>query len=105
MGPRGFWIALSIVLFYLIARPRIGTVWYVNSDGAVNPLLAPSPTNWFDASPPAPTVRPDAPKGTFADRRDCLNAAGQYEREAGLVGVYCASKNAFVWGVVAGASG
>jgi hypothetical protein len=28
MGPRGFWIALAIVLFYLIARPHIGTLWY-----------------------------------------------------------------------------
>jgi hypothetical protein len=30
MGPRSFWIALAIVLFYLIARPHVGTV-YVRS--------------------------------------------------------------------------
>jgi hypothetical protein len=27
MGPRGFWIALAIVLFYLIARPHVGSLW------------------------------------------------------------------------------
>ena len=32
MGPRGFWIALVIVLFYLIARPHVGTVWYMQED-------------------------------------------------------------------------
>lgn len=27
MGPKGFWIALAIVLFYLVSRPHIGTIW------------------------------------------------------------------------------
>jgi hypothetical protein len=27
MGRRGFWLALAIVLFYLIARPHAGSVW------------------------------------------------------------------------------
>jgi hypothetical protein len=39
MGPRGFWIALAIVLFYLIARPHISTVWYIKED---RPLPTPS---------------------------------------------------------------
>ena len=34
MEQRAFWITLTIILFYLIARPRIGTVWYVNADNA-----------------------------------------------------------------------
>lgn len=27
MGRRGFWLALAIVLLYLIARPHAGSVW------------------------------------------------------------------------------
>jgi|ERR1700729_1947207 len=110
MGPRGLWIALAIVLFYLIARPRIGTVWYVNADGAQPPpaaVASPIPTNIFDNTPesaptnvvtPIPMLRSDAPKERFADRRDCIDAAAQYERTADLIGVYCASKNALLWG-------
>jgi hypothetical protein len=108
MGPRGFWIALAIVLFYVIARPHVGTVWSVNADGAQPPIIpaVPSdtatPSNPFlvDATPTPPPVmlRPDAPKVRFTDRRDCLNAAVQYEREANLIGVYCASNNALLWG-------
>lgn len=69
-GPRGFWIALAIVLFYLIARPHVGTVWYVNAHGAqLAPALVavPMPTNPFDNAPspaltdivtPVPLLRP-----------------------------------------------
>ena len=27
MGPRVYWLALAIVLLYLIARPHVGSVW------------------------------------------------------------------------------
>jgi hypothetical protein len=113
MGSRGFWVALAIVLFYLIARPRIGTIWYVNVDAAepVMPSNAATPANPFmegytpppQANPllndtPAPSLRPGPPRAAFMDRRDCVDAAAQYEREGAMMGVYCASKNALLWG-------
>lgn len=111
MEQRAFWITLTIVLFYLIARPRIGTVWYVDADSAETAPIASAPFNWADphATPsaqsnpflsntPAPGVKPRPPGTAFLDRRDCIDAAAAYERDAGLVGVYCASKNALLWG-------
>jgi hypothetical protein len=116
MGPRAYWIALAIVLFYVIARPHIGTVWYVNADYAgptdvasasptpANPLIqyaTPSSRLLSDETPTptaAPGFRPDPPKTHFSDRRDCLDAAVQFERQARLTGAYCASESALLWG-------
>jgi hypothetical protein len=113
MGPRGYCVALAIVLFYVNARPHIGRTWYVNADYAgpmdvassspapANPLITyATPTGETPTPPPTevPPFRPDPPKARFADRRDCLDAAIQFERQARLTGVYCASQNVLLSG-------
>jgi hypothetical protein len=69
MGPRGFWIALAIVLFYLIARPHIATVWYVTA----NPTPTPGPTCQappaFGCVPPTPSP---PPVSHFAEQLVCV---------------------------------
>jgi hypothetical protein len=106
MGPRGFWVALAVVLFYLIARPHVGTVWYVNADSVthndyegsalldsikgVSPSPSPSPSLLGKPVPVPPT--------RFADRRECFGALARYEQEANVTGAYCASANALLWG-------
>jgi hypothetical protein len=73
MGPRGFWIALAIVLFYLIARPHLGTAWYVT----VGPR--PTTSGGCSATPPGfmcpPTPSPP-PVSHFSDEIDCLRYLG-----------------------------
>lgn len=86
MGPRGFWIALAIVLFYLIARPRIGTVWYV-----ATPPPAPLPSG---AKPLPGFVPYTPPPRAFTDERDCDFAVGPFRQDGG----YCDSRYALLWG-------
>lgn len=87
MGPRGFWIALAIVLFYLIARPHIGTVWYV-----VVPPSPPPPSDLPSGAEPfvADTPRPQR----FLEKRDCYYALTGFA----ATGAYCVSGNALLWG-------
>lgn len=94
MGPRGFWIALAIVLLYLIARPRIGTVWYVTI-----PPDQPVPSGaTLIKSPPAGFV-PDTPlPKAFAAQRDCWFAVGDFRRESGRTDAYCDSRYSLLWG-------
>lgn len=98
MGPRGFWIALAVVLLYLIARPHIGTVWHMEQDpspyGTLPPGLTPvTPPPGFGS--PVPAVLPTA---SFTDKRDCFNAAMRFESATSWSGVYCAGANALLWG-------
>lgn len=75
------------MLFYLIARPHLGTVWYVSSDGVV---ATPTPEPTIDVNdlhetatskphatlPPGlvPVVTPSLPATRFVDKRDCFDA-------------------------------
>lgn len=103
MGPRGFWIAFAIVLFYLIARPHIGHVWYVNADQAKPP--APSDL-WYvsadQAKPsaplPSPTPLPSPPATKYATERECGFANARFYNATRADGTYCASENALLWG-------
>jgi len=92
MGPKGFWIALAIVLLYLIARPRLSTVWYVNADGAR--LTKEGSWNALGATSPSPSP----PATAFPNRQDCYNAEGGYEYAVGVTGLECRSQYALLWG-------
>jgi hypothetical protein len=83
MGPRGFWIALAIVLAYLIARPHVGTVWYI--------ALDPNHGLTWSQIKALPDTR-------FTDKRDCFGAELRFQSATGATGTYCASKNALLWG-------
>ena len=104
MGPRGFWIALAIVLFYLIARPHVGTVWYVNADSVNTP--SPKAGSWLILSGVAASghrqlrvrAHRQLPRHSSSDRTDCLDAVNSYTSASGLSGAFCASKNALLWG-------
>jgi hypothetical protein len=74
MGPRGFWIALAIVLCYLIARPHVGIVWRIHS------------------------YRPSPPSASYPNIRECWDDRGRYDRANGLTGTYCASEYTLLWG-------
>lgn len=90
MGPRGFWIALAIVLFYLIARPHVGTVWYVT---------APSPPSWLATNSPPPGFIPDTPPArAFTEKSDCRAAAYAFYQKSGISGLDCVPRNALLWG-------
>jgi hypothetical protein len=113
MRQRAFWITLAIILFYLIARPRIGTVWYVNlppdqplPSGAT--LTAPSP-EWktvtsppgFGDKPPSgfvPDTPPPVPTRAFTEESDCGYALGAFRQESGRADAYCDSRYALLWG-------
>jgi hypothetical protein len=105
MGPRGFWIALAIVLFYLIARPHIGRVWYVKADN-LKPLLT---SNWADpissnANPllgkvsPSPSPPPSPLPRRYSVKDECAQAATRFEAAVGFSGAYCDSRMALLWG-------
>jgi len=107
MGPRGFWVALAIVLFYLVARPHVGTVWYIQTDDAKpQPIVSnwatdvrPAPTNPFLSTPTAtPAAQRSPTRAVFTEKLDCESVASDYARDAGLTGIYCAPKNALLWG-------
>ncbi|MFY9738967.1 MAG: hypothetical protein WAK11_07910 [Candidatus Cybelea sp.] len=85
MGPRGFWIALAIVLFYLIALPRIGTVWYVT--------IPEPPPRLATSSPPAGFVPNMPPTRAFREKGDCLAAAERFSQDAD-----CVPRNTLLWG-------
>jgi hypothetical protein len=89
MGPKGFWIALAIVMFYLITRPHVGTVWYI----AVPPPQ-PLPSGAVPIASSQGFV-PDAPPTTaFTEKKDCWFALTPFR---GL-GAECVPKNALLWG-------
>jgi hypothetical protein len=76
-----------IVLVYLVARPHIGTVYYVNTAHArLN-------ASGFFASTAATAV-----KATFSDQRDCEAAATAYDANNHAVGADCSSRTALLWG-------
>ena len=91
MGPRGFWIALAILLFYLIARPHIGTVWQLRTDSQRSGQKW-RPHHLYLLFLAAPTQR------EFLDRAACTKVASGYSSENDVTGVYCAPKNALLWG-------
>jgi hypothetical protein len=108
VGPRGFWVALAIVLFYLIARPHVGTVWYVNAESATRNNYEGESSELLDAIKgvsPSPSPSPSlsakpvpVPPTRFVDKRDCFGALSQYQQEANVTGAVCASTNALLWG-------
>ncbi len=102
MGPRGFWIALGIVLFYLIARPHVGTVWHLTQEQpSPTETLPPGLTPITPTPPPGfgPGVRfGPTPTTSFIDQRDCYREAIRFEGRTGTSGVYCAPSNALLWG-------
>jgi|ERR1700677_4173479 len=55
MARRGFWVALAIILFYLIARPHIATVWDLRVKEGV--LLAPPTCGPHSETPPPGITR------------------------------------------------
>lgn len=90
-------VAIVVVLAYLIARPHIGTVWYLTQDA---PVPVPS---WLKTDTPPPGFGPGVPppplpRTRFIDKRDCFNAESRYENASGTSGVYCATENALLWG-------
>lgn len=87
MGPRGFWIALEIVLLYLIARPPIGTVSYATIPPAALPSGLPPGARRDYAS--AAGVHGPA---RLRFRCGCFPARNRPER------AYCASRYALLWG-------
>lgn len=92
MGPRGYWIVLAIVLFYLIARPHVGTVWYV--------IFPPSPPLPSGAKP-LPGFVPDTPPPPqgFADQQTCFAAESAFRQRGGVYqDAYCAPRYALLWG-------
>jgi hypothetical protein len=98
-GPAiAFYVLVAIVLFYLIARPHIGTVWYLKGGllphGLTLEQVRALPSGFTPDSPaplaPLPTTR-------FVDKRDCLDAEARLEN-AGNTGVYCVSENGLLWG-------
>jgi hypothetical protein len=98
VGPRGFWIALVIVLFYLIARPHVGTVWYMQED-----YVEPGAGHAGVASriPEVPGVIP--PTTRFPDQKTCFIAVESFTaRFSSITGDYdkvnCASEYALLWG-------
>jgi hypothetical protein len=93
-----FSIAIVVIaLFYLIARPRIGTVWYVTITPAPPPpsgaSLTTSPPGFSD-KPPSGFIPDTPPPRWFTDERDCDYAVGAYRQESG----YCDSRYALLWG-------
>ena|SRR5580692_8637603 len=97
MGPRGFWISLVIVLFYLIARPHVGTGWYVKEDYVEAGLGH----TVVDRIPDVPGVIP--PSTRFLDQKSCFIAEETFTaRFNSITGDYakvsCASEYALLWG-------
>ena len=93
MGPRGFWIAFAIVLFCIITRPRLGTVWYAKMPDQ------PLPSGVVTASPGASFVAGTPPPGTFPSIRNCMAVIQGYrEEQGGHELAYCVSKYAILWG-------
>jgi len=76
MGPRGFWIAVAIVLFYLIAKPHIGKAWHLISDA----------------------VAVGVPAKRFSDYGECSAAAMRLNDKTNTTGAYCDSETALLWG-------
>lgn len=100
----GPWILLAAVvgLAYLIARPHVGTVWYVTKDWVTTPPTGTLPPGLKPVTPP-PGFVPDTPPPSppplrYIDKRDCFNAEMRYETATGTAGAYCASENALLWG-------
>jgi hypothetical protein len=94
MQQRAFWITLAIILFYLIARPRIGTVWRVTL-----PPPTPLPSGLTPVSPPPGFVADRPPPQAFTEKSDCLVAAYQFRQEGGVdAGAYCEPRYTLVWG-------
>ena len=107
MGPRGFWIALAIVLFYLIARPHVGTVWFIQTDRLepiprVNPgtsLGDMAPANPYNGGAvPIPSAPPSPAARAYAFNDECNSAAKRYESLVGFLGAYCSARTALLWG-------
>lgn len=84
MGPRGFWIALAIILFYLIARPHVGTVWRVT---------VPTPGPLPSGLPPGAVAETPPPRA-FLHQDDCLFAVTRFR----ALGGECVPENALLWG-------
>jgi hypothetical protein len=92
MGPRvGFWITLALVLFYLIARPHVGTVWHLRTDGERRGQ------KWMVHHLDVAVFAAPAQR-EFLDSAACAKAASEYSSENDVTGVYCTSKNALLWG-------
>lgn len=93
----GILAAVIVVIAYLIARPHIGTVWYVNADNA---RPTPVPSGMIDWSkygghpPPSPSPPPIG----FPTRQDCWNAEGTYGQLVGVIGLECMPRYALLWG-------
>lgn len=97
MRQRAFWIVLAIVVFYLIARPRIGTLWYVNTAYA-QPTPASLSTILANASEGSPSPSPSPPTSGFPTRQDCLSAVVPYEELVGMTGIECRPRYGLLWG-------
>jgi hypothetical protein len=98
MGPRGFWIALAIVLFYLIARPHIGTVWHVVLP-APQSLPSDIPSGAVPLTPPPGFVAVTPPPQAFTVQLNCIAAADDLRRTGGVnAGAYCAQGYGLLWG-------
>jgi hypothetical protein len=91
VGPRGFWITLAIVLFYLITRPHVGTVWHLETDSQ---RLG---HKWMTHHPDVVVLAAPAQRA-FLDRAMCAKVASEYSSENDVTHVYCISGNALLWG-------
>lgn len=107
--------AVLVVVAYLVARPHIGTVWYVKED-YLGPLATPtaSPPSWLIPPPPGfgrpPPLPPRPPTTRFVDKRDCFAAEDRFRNSTGYTleeleaqhspvrDAYCATENALLWG-------
>jgi hypothetical protein len=95
----GIWIAVAMLFVYLVARPHIGTVYYVSTVHAH--LGAGKPSIGNSTALARSLLAPAAAAGatsTFVVERDCDAAAAAFDTENHAEDAYCASRTALLWG-------
>jgi hypothetical protein len=92
--------AVIIVVAYLIARPHIGTVWYMTAN---SPVATPDPAS--SPLPPGltrfiPANQETPPPTRFIDLHDCfVNGEELFQiTHPEATHVHCATENALLWG-------
>jgi hypothetical protein len=101
MSPRGFWIALAVVVFYFIARPHVGTVWYERvtniSNNVPHRQLATVVTSASYASFEVCNGKAQRATADKAQERRVMAASGMKPLDFSTV-YDCVAKTALLWG-------
>lgn len=100
VASRLLWIALVVVFIYVLARPHLGTVYYVSTahmrfSGATKSSLQDSTSLGRSLLAPA---APLGVKTTFVNQSDCEAAAATYDADNHVFGASCAPRPALLWG-------